>query len=217
MQKRRLPKYEKSAETGALRQGEILSNVVQVSVLPESVDTALPKVKRVPHDYAIVITPECDLDWDFKAQQGNESQGKLIPNILLCAVVFASDIAKRINEDRPLSKRFETRTPWERTTQNKEERYHFLEKIDSTQDLEGEGIRSLGIDFKDFFTLPTDFLYSSIDRGLTRRRCRLIRPYNDHLNSRFAYFQSRIGLPEDHQYARGEILADGDRPAALTE
>ncbi len=217
MQKSRLPKYEKSEDAGALRQGEILSNVVQISVLPESVDSALPKLKRVPHDYAIVITPECDLDWDFKAQHGKESQGKLIPNILLCAVVFASDIAKRINKDRPLSKRFETRTPWEKTTQNKNERYHFLEKVDSTLDLEGEGIRSLGIDFKYFFTLPTDFLYSSINHGSTRRRCRLIRPYNDHLNSRFAYFQSRIGLPEDHQYRKGEILLDGARPSALTE
>lgn len=217
MQKSGLPKYEKSEGAGALRQGEILSNVVQVSVLPESVDTALPKFKRVPHYYAIVITPECDLDWDFKAQQGKESQGKLIPNILLCAVVFASDIAKRINNERPPSKTFLTRTLWKRTRQNKEERYHFLEKIDSNLDLQDQGIRSLCIDFKEFFTLPTDFLYSSIDRGSTLRRCRLVTPYNDHLNSRFAYFQSRIGLPEDHQHEIGEILLDGESPSTYTE
>ncbi len=217
MQKSRLPKYEKSKDSVALRQGEILSRVVQISLLPESIDTASPKVKRVTHDYAIVVTPDCDLDWDFKAQQGKESLGKLIPNILLCTVIFASDLAKRINSDRTPSKRFETRTPWKRTRQNKEERFHYLERIDSILDLQGEGIRSLGIDFKEFFTLPTDFLYSSIAAGLTQRRSVLLQPYNDHLNSRFAYFQSRIGLPEDHQYFEGEILLGDDTSPALTD
>ena len=217
MQSSRLPKYEKSRDAGALRQGEILSKVLQVNLLPESIDTLSPTVKRVSHDYAIVVTPECDLDWDFKAQQGNESQGKLISNILLCTVIFASDLARRINNDRPLSKRFETRTPWERTRQNKEERYHFLEEIDPNLDLQGQGTRSLGIDFKEFFTLPTDFLYSSIAAGLTQRRSVLLQPYNDHLNSRFAHFQSRIGLPEDHQYTRGEIFLGGESSQAFLE
>ncbi len=202
-------------DAGALRQGEILSNVVQISLPPDFFDTTSMKVKRVTHRYAIVVTPDCDLEWDFKAQQGNASLGKIIPNILLCTIMFSSDLAKRINEDRTPGAKFETRTPWKRTTQNKEERYHFLEMIDLSLDLQGKGIRSLGIDFKEFFTMPTDFLYSSIDDGLTLRRCILVRPYSDHLNSRFAYFQSRIGLPEDHQYTKGEIhLGAGIHPAS---
>ena len=217
MQHSRQTKYEKSEDAGALRQGEILSNVVQISLQPSSIDTTSPEAKRVKHPYAIVVTPDCDLDWDFKAQQGNASRGKIIPNILLCTVMFSSDLAKRINEDRTPGKKFDTRTPWKRTIQNKEERYHFLEKIDLPLDKKGEGIRSLGIDFKEFFTMPTDFLYSSIDDGLTLRRCRLLRPYSDHLNSRFAYFQSRIGLPEDHQYTQGEIHLDDGISPALSE
>ena len=217
MQASRLPKYEKSKDSVALRQGEILSKVVQISLLPGTMETGSPTVKRITHNYAIVVTPDCDLDWDYKAQKGEESTGKLIPNILLCTVIYASDLAKRINKDRPLSNRFETRTPWEKTTQNKDERYHFLEKIDSDFDFQGEGIRSLGIDFKEFFTLPTDFLYSSIAAGLTQRRSVLMQPYNDHLNSRFAYFQSRIGLPEDHQYFKGEIFLGDDISPALTD
>lgn len=217
MQPSRQVKYEKSKDAGALRQGEILSDVVQISILPESIDTTSPTVKRAKYDYAIVVTPDCDLEWDFKAQQGNASRGKIVPNILLCTVIFSSDLAKRINEDRTPGKKFETKTPWKRITQNKEERYHFLEKIDSALDLKEKGIRSLGIDFKEFFTLPTDFLYSSIENGLTFRRCRLVRPYSDHLNSRFAYFQSRIGLPEDHQYTKGAIYLDAESPPALTK
>jgi len=210
-------KYEKSKVGEALRQGEILSDVVQISLYPESLESTSLKFHRVEHHFAIVVTPDCDLDWDFKAQQGKESSGKLIPNILLCTVMFASDLAKRINDDRPLSKTFLGKTAWTRTRQNKEERYHYLEKIDSSLDLQDRGIRPLGIDFKDFFTLPTDLLYSSIDDGSILRRCRLVRPYNDHLNSRFAYFQSRIALPEEHQHDMSEILTDGERPSALTE
>lgn len=217
MQLSRLQKYEMSNESVALRQGEILSKVVQINVFPESIETGRPRVKRVTHGFAIVVTPECDLDWDFKAQHGKESPGKLIPNILLCSVVFASDLAKRINEDRAPNKRFEKRTAWTRTRQNKEERYHFMEKIESSVDLQGEGIRALGIDFKDFFTVPTDILYSSIDDGSIQRRCRLVSPYNDHLNSRFAYFQSRVALPEEHQYTQGEILLEGRNATALND
>ncbi len=214
MQPSRQTKYEKSKDDGALRQGEILSDVVQISLSPDSIDTTSMKEKRVTHHYAIVVTPDCDLEWDFEAQQGNASRGKIIPNILLCTVMFSSDLAKRINEDRPPNTKFEKSTTWKRATQNKEERYHFLDKIDSSQDLQDIGIRSLGIDFKEYFTIPTDFLYSSIDDGLTLRRCRLIVPYREHLNSRFAYFQSRIGLPEDHQYTKGDIYLDAGNPLA---
>jgi len=208
-------KYEKSKVGEAIRQGEILSDVVKISLYPESLESTSLKFHRAEHRYAIVLTPECDLDWDFKAQKGIENPGKLIPNILLCTVMFASDLAKRINDDRPLSKTFLKKTAWSRTRQNKEERYHFLEKIDASLDLQDEGIRPLGIDFKDFFTLPTDLLYSSIADGSILRRCRLVRPYNDHLNSRFAYFQSRIALPEEHQHDVGEILPDGESPPVL--
>lgn len=206
MQNSRLPKYEKSEDAGALRQGEILSSVVQMSLLPESIDTGSATVNRDKHDFAIVITPDCDLDWDFKAKQGKANKGKILQNILLCKVIFSSDLAKRINDDQDPKRNFETKTPWKKARQNKDERYHFLESIEDVLDLQGKGMRSLGIDFKDFFTLPRDFLYSSINNGFTFRRCKLIRPYCDHLNSRFAYFLSRIGLPEEHQYSKGEIF-----------
>ena len=79
MQQSGHPKYEKSKHSGALRQGEILSNVVQISLHPYTIDTNAPKVERLTHKYAIVVTPDCDLDWDFKAQQGNANQGKIVP------------------------------------------------------------------------------------------------------------------------------------------
>lgn len=193
-----------------------MSNVVQIDLLPGTVQTTTPTAKRVTSPYAIVITPDCDLDWDFKAKHGTANKGKLIQNILLCTVMYSSDLAKRINNDQDPNRRFETKTPWNKARQNKDERYHFLERIDDSLDLKGEGLRSLGIDFKDFFTVPRDFLYSSISEGITLKRCRLLRPYSDHLNSRFAYFLSRIGLPEDHRYVSGEIYQGSGSSSALS-
>ena len=84
-------------------------------------------------------------------------------------------------------------------TQNKNERYQCIESVPSEQDSAGEGLAALGIDFKRYFTLPTDELYKRIALGLVRRRCRLKTPYAEQLASRFFYFQSRIALPQDHQ------------------
>jgi hypothetical protein len=37
---------------------------------------------------------------------------------------------------------------WQRVRQNKDERYHFLQRIESGEDARGEGLAELSIDFK---------------------------------------------------------------------
>lgn len=69
----------------------------------------------------------------------------------------------------------------------------------------GEGAPELVIDFKRYFTLPTGELYRWIALGETRRRCRLRSPYMEHLSSRFAYFLSRVALPEDYRSEPGVV------------
>jgi hypothetical protein len=56
----------------------------------------------------------------------------------------------------------------------------------------------MAIDFKRYFTLPTDELYLRVERQETRRRCGLKSPYLEHLSARFSCFLSRVALPEDH-------------------
>ena len=94
---------------------------------------------------------------------------------------------------------------WAKIKQNKDERYHFFEKIETNHDLYDESIGELVIDFKRYFSLPTDELYMRILSGETKRRCRLVTPYLEHLSSRFAYFQGRVALPEDHHSEPGAI------------
>ena len=214
----RRAKYRSSEEAVALRQGEILSNITHSGVTVSPDNTNSLRFRKITHAHALIVTPDCDLEWDYQARQNDASQLKLMPNVLLCILRTASEQAKRIKSDKTTFKRFENSSTWKRITQNKEERYHFLEKFDAVADLQNRGIPfSLCIDFKEFFTVPTEDLYESISSGETLRRCRLVSPYREHFNNRFAYFLSRIGLPEDMQYSKGEIYLDPEIPPATSD
>jgi hypothetical protein len=134
-----------------------------------------------------VISQDCDLDWDFHGRRTDG--GKLIPNVLLCEADTATGLRNQAEMNGGI---------WKNIPQNKNERYHFLQAIKSTEDALGAGITELAIDFKRYFTLPTDELYVRLQRQETRRHCRLVSPYLEHFSTRFGYFQFRIALPENH-------------------
>ena len=89
-------------------------------------------------------------------------------------------------------------TIWDRVKKNKDERYHFLEKIPANCDACGEGLPELGVDFKCYFTLPTEEVYRRVELNKARRRSVIRSPYLEHLSSRFAFFLSRVALPQEH-------------------
>lgn len=180
--------YLPSTDDQALRQGEILSNLrqpVPISISSEDEVT----VELIIHPYALLMTQDCDLDWDFKARNGHAGKDKQIPSLLFCHIQTAAALKPRV---APGS------TFWKRIKQNQEERYQFLQKVQSEEDALGEGIPELGVDFKKWFTLPTGFVYKEIADSHVRRRCRFERPYLEHLTVRFHNFCSRVALPAEH-------------------
>ena len=88
---------------------------------------------------------------------------------------------------------------WDKIKINKNDRYHFFQLIPTEADLLGEGLPELAIDFKRYFTIPTDELYWKIDSGDAQRRTCLDHPYLEHLAQRFNSFLSRIALPQDYE------------------
>ena len=198
-------KYATSVIGGALRQGEFLSNVVQFTAYQSAVSGRSTSFNRIKYGLAIIVTLDCDLEWDFKAQDNSATTLKRLPKILLCRIRSASDLARRIKNDEQSIGKFEKSTTWNKIVQNKDERYHFLEQIEGTLDRAGGGFPSMGVDFKEVFAVPARDLYASVDEGLTQRHCRLVSPYKEHFNSRFAYFLGRIGLPSEHLYEKGAI------------
>ena len=199
-------KYVKSDPLTGLRQGELLTDVIETLCDIKSVSNDAPEFLEKSHPFAFVISQDCDLDWDFAARLSQQKLQRLIPNVLLCEAKLANVQAQEIVNSE-LSRDSNRSRIWSRIRQNKDERYQFFESIETCHDLqrEDEKIGELVVDFKRYFTVPTDELYVRIKYGETRRRCRLIHPYLEHLSSRFAYFQSRVALPEDHHSEPGLV------------
>ena len=196
--------YQASPAEGALRQGEVLTDVVEHQISLETLKAPENgiRVDKRRHPYAIVLTQDCDLDWDYNAQcrieGGNcptaKERGKLeakrVPAILLCEVHAATEIHGREDMNTRIFKQIVI---------NKNERYHFFQSIHEGDDLLGEGLPELTIDFKRYFTIPTDELYWQISHSDARRRTCLRNPYLEHLSQRFTSFLSRVALPQDYE------------------
>ncbi|HUY35278.1 MAG TPA: hypothetical protein VMV69_21215 [Pirellulales bacterium] len=190
-----------TSSDGALRQGEVISGLIQVH-LKLSLGGDMPAtsvIQHKSHPFAIVVSQDCELDWDFKARNritidGKEvGREKTIPNVLFCEV-WTADALRGSNNINS--------TMWSKIKTNRDERYHFLEKIDPTTDRQALGLPELGIDFKRYFTIPTDEAYARVNTE-AKRRCRLVSPYLEHFSGRFFYFQSRVALPREHESEPG--------------
>jgi hypothetical protein len=182
----RPPKYIASSDEGPLRQGEIVSNVVQVRLTLNSIGSDSPEASPIIHPFAVVLTQDCDLEQHLR-RIANGKEGTL-PNVLFCEAVAASSLRDSAGGS----------DIWKRVRQNKDERYQCLEQVPAEQDAVKEGIDALGVDFKRYFTIPTDEVLARISRGESRRRAFLAPPYNLQLATRFFSYHMRIALPDEH-------------------
>jgi hypothetical protein len=189
------PVYRATQPGDRLWQGEILENVVQIRPTVESIAAnVLGQLEFAPviHELVVVMSQDCDLDQDY-ARRAEHREGTL-PNIMLCDVYRAEVLRALVRQRDQLGSQ-----DWrKRIAQNQNERFHYLQRTEPAQDLQREGLSALALDFKLYFTLPTDELYARLSQGI-RRRCILNTPYAEHLAHRFFKFQSRVALPQDHQ------------------
>lgn len=181
--------YEASPFSGPILQGEILSDVVQIFLAEASVLVESPHsvaVDFMRHPLAIVVSQDCDLDWDYRERTSAEGKkDKLLPNVLLCEVHEAA------SNTSPSGL-------WSPIRMNKNERYQFLQAPSWLEDLGREDLPELLVDFKRYFSVPTAELYARVVAGQTRRRCVLRQPFREHFANRFYGFQMRVALPGEH-------------------
>ena len=178
-----------SRATDCLRQGEIVTGLEQFRLRLDTIGTAVVQGDLVRHPYAIIVSQDCDLEQDFRARQGGNAPDKLVPGTLFCEVATAEEVRGKEEMNSTL---------WRPVPTNKNERYHFLQRVDASCDAVQIGVVELVVDFKRYFTLPTDEVYHRIARGEAKRRCVLVSPYLEHFSTRFAHFLSRVALPQDH-------------------
>jgi len=183
-----LPIYQRSEPDGPLRQGEITTGLRRVVLILEALAGGALSVDLETFPYAVLINQDCDLAQDHGTRaRGGGATG--LPNLLFLLAVPIDQFHEALPPGSDI---------WKRIIQNKDERYHVLERIPTDCDALGEGLPALGLDFKQCITLRTDEVLFRYKERSAQRRSRLTTPWAEHLSSRFAYYYSRVALPQDH-------------------
>ena len=151
------------------------------------------------HAYAILLAQDCDLLRDYEARAKNPPDRVL--NSILFFEALPADQAKAKVGGRDIFRRIE---------RHGEERYHLLAPVDAANDRLNKGIPELVIDFRRYFSMAAVEVYRQCalleDTG-AKRRCRLISPYREHLQTRAAFYFQRVGLPDQPAAAVVAIAA----------
>jgi len=172
-----------------LRQGEILENLfeLQPRVSPgKTVDVEQETMlDRIDHPYAIVVSQDCDLEWDYKARQGQASEDKILTHVLFCALFLRDEIKIRSRLKSDLMKRVD---------QNQDERYHRFDEAPVADT--GYSLPELYADFKTIFSLPIEFVYSLTLGDHATRRGFLPSPYVQDFMHRLYSFLGRVAIPD---------------------
>lgn len=172
----------------AYRQGDILANVRTFS-LDNFAEGGTPEGTVYEYSNSIIVTQDCDLEQDYTARfpEANQSVSpdKLLFGITLCGA-YPEDVLKA-GKHRPRAKEF-GRKEWKPVIQNLDPRYQYLGYVPPA------GGR-LVVDFKDYFMVPSAFLYNEMEAGRVTRICEMKSPWKEHLLQRFAWYLMRVGLP----------------------
>ncbi|RUT10243.1 hypothetical protein DSM106972_007380 [Dulcicalothrix desertica PCC 7102] len=190
--------YRASGEKEALRQGEILTGVVEFKPIVVRPNSTLEDIKfeQILHPYAVIVSQDCDLDWDYTARQNKDKPHKLLNSILFCELYTAQDI--RTNKTLQINSR-----DWSLVQSNRNQQYHFFEKVASESELYLEGLAELTADFKQIFAIDAEFLYHQINNKIARRRTIVKSPYLEDFSYRFHSYHGRIALPAQHESEKG--------------
>jgi hypothetical protein len=196
--------YTKSEIGAALRQGEILTNFIQYELDVDKLRGQQPfEVLQITHPIVVVLSQDCDLDQDYTRRQKDKTDN-LLASVLFCAVaVNDEDFRRCINLGTK---------EWKKVVENREPRLHYLRAVPQADDIANEGLSDLIVDFRQYFSLPTEEAYFCA--GAARRRCRLETPYAEHLSHRFFSHMARVALPLDHHLPLPEPAVDHAAAAA---
>jgi hypothetical protein len=171
---------------------------------PQTAPIELEEGAQVPiasvlHGLMVVMSPDCDLIWDFKvrflgedapialepAEPDVEHQASGMPHVLACDAFLGEDIRHRVPEGSK---------GWSRVGKNQDERYHHLPSSPFA-DAEEIVLPDLFLDFKKSLAFPTSFLYEGLRTGDVRRTARVPPIYLHDLVHRFYGFLSRVAVP----------------------
>ena len=177
----------------AIRQCEVLSEAPQLIARTETIGTEAVTYDFRIHSWVMVLTQDCDCDWDYTARSGPdeiEGHGKEVPNLLVCEALLEEELRARKSVNADL---------WRRIRGNQDERYHTIPEVPNSLDAKGEGVPVLVLDFKRCFSIPTSEIYRRIElndpEGLQRRSF-MLPPFRDQVSTRAFAYHARVATPE---------------------
>jgi hypothetical protein len=175
--------FQASVPNTQLRQGEVISNFTEYVY-----DPVAEEVDAINHPFCVVASQECDLARDYEARQDQRESS--VKSILL---LMAAPVEQARNAVGPSN-------IWKRAKQNDDERWHVLEAAGVELDQLSQGVPALVIDFRKFFTVPPAEIYRQLaDPKAAVRRCLLLSPYREHLQTRAMAYLGRVALDRDHE------------------
>lgn len=149
--------------------------------------------------YAIVLTQDCDLEWDFEKRDSNPEQktdandDKVLQSILICPAYIAEQFRNGEHlKALDLTMEKWNSDLWRPIKGNQNERFHYLE-----EDIENK-MPNLVVDFKHYYTVPAEDIYSIAD---SKYKISIVPLFREDISRRFANYLSRIGLPMRPQQA----------------
>lgn len=149
--------------------------------------------------YGVVLTQDCDLSEDYINRNGlrdikaekdksEEKHDKYIQSILVCPF-FIADELRHGNHLKKLSLIRENwcSDQWNLIKSNRHKRFHYF-RIDDENKLP-----DMVADFKFYYTIPRNELYELAENNY---KVSIKNLFKEDLSQRFAYYLSRIGLPD---------------------
>lgn len=179
--------YRVSPADGPLRQGEIVSAIIEYVFDPLEEAT-----NGVQHDFAVIAAQDCDLERAFEAL-GSDTEP------LNGVLIFPASSVAEGRASAGLNSKI-----WAHTKINANERYQVLQAISPEFDLMAEGVSDLLIDFRNYFTLSYRQLQHQLENGDLSRRAILEPPYRKHFQARAAAYLSRVAIDPVHQITLGD-------------
>ena len=160
-------------------------------------DASFP-VTSLLHDLMVVMSPDCDLEWDYflrfpkpehaagyQPAPGIESQSKYLPHVLLCDAHPDEELLAMPGMNKGI---------WRNVISNQDQRYHHLPS-GPVGNPHVSPLPDLVLDFKKPLTIPTSMLYkvAPVQGPAARRRTADLSPRSDPTLLRIL---SRVALPD---------------------
>lgn len=170
---------EKISQCDIFEKIEIIENL--------QIDKSLITVEKISFPYIICLNQACDLESDYKNHINNKNKDNQLLHLLVAPVFIYDQYKSGTHWGDIFNCDTIKKDTLNKIKQNDISRYHYL-KFPQNE----TNIPELLIDFKHFFSVNRNFLYTKINMRL----CSLDHLFREKISQRFSYYLSRIGLPE---------------------